>query len=79
MHNNSRLKKIGVIFKLETSLLKQKMGHYEFFEDKWEARENDWLLYVKNEILSNSFCYARYTMGAAEGLTNFGFKTVYRV
>ena len=55
------------------------MGHYEFFEDKWEARENDWLLYVKNEILSNSFCYARYTMGAAEGLTNFGFKTVYRV
>ena len=39
----------------------------------WEARENEWLPYVKNDVLSTAFCYARYTMGMEE-LTEFGMK-----
>ena len=38
-----------------------------------EARENRWLPYVKNDVLSTAFCYARYTMGMEE-LTGFGIK-----
>ena len=36
-----------------------------------EARENEWLLFVENDVLSTAFCYARYTM-AMEELTIFG-------
>ena len=49
------------------------MEHDEFFEDTWEAKENEWLPYVKNDVLSTAFCYARYTMGIEE-LNNFGMK-----
>ena len=28
------------------------MEHCEFFEDTWEARENEWLPYVKNDVAS---------------------------
>ena len=38
-----------------------------------EAKENEWLPYVKNDVLSISFCYARYTMGMEE-ITGFGRK-----
>ena len=49
------------------------MEHDEIYEDTWEARENEWLPYVKNDVLSTAFCYARYTMGMEE-LTKFGMK-----
>ena len=67
------MKKIGESYKLQTSLLKQELDHDEIYEDTWEARENEWLPYVKNDVLSTAFCYARYTMGMEE-LTNFGVK-----
>ena len=67
------LKKIGESYKLQPSLLKQEMELDEIFEDTWEARENEWLPYVKNDVLSTAFCYARYTMGMEE-LTKFGMK-----
>ena len=54
-------------------LLKQEVEHDEIFEDTWEARENEWLPYVKNYVLSSAFSYARYTMGMEE-LTGFGLK-----
>ena len=38
------------------------MEHDDFFEDMWEARENEWLPSVKNDVLSTAFCYARYIM-----------------
>ena len=43
------------------------------YADTWEAKENERLLYVKNDVLSTAFCYARYTMGMEE-LTIFGMK-----
>ena len=49
------------------------MEHDEIFEDTWEARGKDRLLYVKNDVLSTAFRYARYIMGMEE-LTNFSKK-----
>ena len=67
------LKKIGESFKLQPSLLKQGSEHDEIYEDIWEAKENEWLPYVKNDVLSTAFCYARYTMGLKK-LNGFGMK-----
>ena len=67
------LKKIEESYKLQPSLLKQEMEQDEIYEDTWEAREIEWLPYVKNDVLSTAFCYARYTMSMEE-LTNFGMK-----
>ena len=49
------------------------MEHDEISEDTWEARENGWLLYVKNDVISAAFCYARYKKGMEE-FTKFGIK-----
>ena len=67
------MKKIGVSYKLQTSLLKQEMKHDESYEDTWEARENEWFPYVKHDVLSTAFCYVRYIMGMEE-LNNFNMK-----
>ena len=45
----------------------------DIFGDTWEARDNEWLPYVKNDVFSFAFCYARYTMGIEE-LTTFDIK-----
>ena len=73
MHINSSLKKLGVSYKLKPSLLKQEMEHDETYADTWEAREREWLLHVKNDVLSTAFCYVRYAMGM-EDSTHFGVK-----
>ena len=73
VHINKSLRKIGESYKLQESLLKKELEHDEIYEDTWEARENEWLPYVKNDVLSTAFCYARYTVGTEE-LTNFGMK-----
>ena len=70
MHNNKSLKKIGERHKLQPLLLKQEMEHDEIYEDTWEEKENECLPYVKNDVLSTAFCYARYRM-VMEELTNF--------
>ena len=49
------------------------MEHYEIYDDTWEEKENEWLPFVKNGVLSTVFCYARHTMRMEE-LTNFGMK-----
>ena len=49
------------------------MERDEIHEDTWEEKENEWLPYVKNDVLSTDFFYARYTMGMEE-LTNFRMK-----
>ena len=73
VHINKSFKKIDESSKLQESLLKKEIEHDEIFEDTWEARENEWLPYVKNDVLSTALCYARYTMEMEE-LTNFGMK-----
>ena len=49
------------------------MEHDEIYADTWEQKENEWLPYVKDDVLSTAFCYATYTMGMEE-LTGFGMK-----
>ena len=49
------------------------MEHDEIFEDIWEEKENEWLPYLQNDVLSTTFSYARFTM-AVEDLTGFGKK-----
>ena len=65
--------KIGESYKLQPSLLKQELEHDEIYEDTWEAKESEWLPYVKNDVLSTAFRYARYTKVMKE-LTGFGMK-----
>ena len=48
------------------------MDHAEMCEDTWE-KEKEWLPYLKNDVLSTAFCYARYTTGM-EASTVFGMK-----
>ena len=37
--------------------------------------KNEWLPYVKNDLLSTAFCYARYIKGM-EDLSSFRLQTV---
>ena len=73
VHINKSFKKLGENYKLQKSLLKKGLEDDELYEDAWEARKNEWLPYVKNDVLSTAFCSARYTMGMEE-LTGFGMK-----
>ena len=73
VHINQKLRKIGESYELQESLLKKELEHDEIYEDTWEEKENEWLPYVKNDVLSTAFCYYRYTMGM-EKLTNFVLK-----
>ena len=75
VHINKSLRKIGESYKLQESLLKKELEHDEIYEDTWEEKENEWLPYVKNDVLSTAFCYARCTMGMEE-LTEFGMKNI---
>ena len=63
VHIIRSLKKIGESYKLQENLLKKELEHDEIYEDTWEAKENEWMGYVRNVVLSTAFCYARYTMG----------------
>ena len=73
MHFKDSLKNIGKSYKLQPCLLKQELEHDEIFEDNWEEKENKWLPYLKNDVLSTAFSYARYSKRMEE-LTGFGMK-----
>ena len=73
LHIKDSLKNIGKSYKLQPCLLKQELGHDEIFEDNWEEKEREWLPYLKNDVLSTAFSYARYSKGMEE-LTGFGIK-----
>ena len=73
LHIKDSLKNIGKSYKLQPCLLKQELEHHETYEDNWEEKENEWLPYPKNDVLSTVFSYARYSKGMEE-LTGFGMK-----
>ena len=68
------IKKEGQSYRLQSCLLKQELEHEEIYEDTWEDKENEWLLYLKNDGFSSAFSYARYSKGMEElpgcGLNN---------
>ena len=49
------------------------MDHDEIFEDTWEDEENEWLLFLKDDVLSAAVTYVTYSKGMEE-LTRFGMK-----
>ena len=49
------------------------MDHDEIFEDTWEDKESESLPYLRNDVLSTAFSYARYAKGMEE-LSAFGRK-----
>ena len=51
MHIKDSLKKIGKSYKLESHLLKQELEHDEIYEDIRKEKENEWLPYLKNDML----------------------------
>ena len=73
LHIKDSLKNIGKSYKLQPCFLKQELEHNEIFADNWEVKENEWLPYLKNYVLSTAFSYASYSKGMEE-LTGFGMK-----
>ena len=55
LHIKDFLKNIGKSYKLQPCLLKQELEHDEIFGDNWDEKENEWLPYLKNDVLSTAF------------------------
>ena len=72
-HLSSSLKKLGETFGLQKELLKQQMNHTDVYEDNYMDKMEEWLPYLKMDVLSLAFIYARYTMNM-DSLTGFGMK-----
>ena len=54
------LKNLGKTFKLQKELLKTEMNHDEITGDNWRDKKDEWVDYVKNDVLCTAFSYARY-------------------
>ena len=67
------LKKLGKTFKIPKSLLKTEMNHDDIDGDNYKDKKDIWLPYVKMDVLSTSYCYARYC-GATHEITGFSMK-----
>ena len=59
VHISISLKKIGVSYNLQPSLFEQEMEHDEIYEETSEDKGNEWLPYLKNDVLSTAFSCAR--------------------
>ena len=75
VHMKNSLKTIGISYKLDPSLLKQELENDETYEDNWEEKENEWLPYLKNDVSSTAFSYARYAKSMEE-VTKFGMENI---
>ena len=53
------LKKLGRTFKLQREILKPEMNHDEVGGNNYKIEKDEWLLYVKQDVLCTAFCYAR--------------------
>ena len=72
-HLNYSLKKTGKTFNLPKTLSKSEMNHDDIDGDNYKDKKDIWLPYVKMDVLSTSYCYARYC-GAVQEITGFSMK-----
>ena len=72
-HLNYSSEKLGRTFKLQKELLKTQMNHDEIDGDNYKDKINEWLPYVKNDVLCTAFSYAR-NIKANEEITGFSMK-----
>ena len=70
---NCSLKKSGKSFKLQKELLKTEMDHDGVDYNKYKDKKDEWLPYVKSDVLCTAFSYARYCT-AMEEITGFSMK-----
>ena len=55
-HLNYSLKKLGKTFKLQKELLKTEKNHDEIDVENYKDKKDEWVDYVKNDVLCTSFC-----------------------
>ena len=72
-HLNYSLEKLGKTSKLQKELLKTQMNHDEIDGNNYKDKINEWLPYVKNDVLCTAFSNARY-IKAMEEITVFSMK-----
>ena len=72
-HLNDSLEKLGKTFKLSKELLKTEMNHDGIDENNWRVKKDEWLPYVKNDVLCTAYSYARF-IKAMEEITGFSMK-----
>ena len=72
-HLNYSLKKLRKTFKLQKELLKTEMNHDNVDGNSYMNKKDDWLPYVKPDVLCTVFSYARYSK-AMEEITGFSMK-----
>ena len=65
--------KLGKTFKIQKELLKFEIDLNEVDGDNYKAKINEWLPYVKNDVLCTAFSYARY-IKAMEEITGISMK-----
>ena len=70
---NYSLKKLGKTFKLPKELLKTEMDHDGIDGKNWRDKKDEWLPYVKNDVLCTAYSYARY-IKAMDEITGFSMK-----
>ena len=59
-HLNYSFKKLGKTFKLQKQLLKTEKNLDDVDGDNYKDKIDEWLPYVKNDVLCTAFSYARY-------------------
>ena len=67
------MKKLGRTFKLQKELLKTEMNHDEVDGDNYRDKKDEWLDYVRQDVLCTAFSYARYCK-AMQKITGFSRK-----
>ena len=67
------MKKLAKTFRLQKELLKTEENHDEVDGNNYKDKKDEWLPYVKNDILCTAFSYVRYRK-AMEEITGFGMK-----
>ena len=72
-HLNYSLEKLGKTFELPKSLWKTEMNHDDIDGNNYKDKKDIWLPYVKMDVLSTSYCYARY-FEAVQEITGFSVK-----
>ena len=72
-HINYSPKNLGKTFKLTKSLWKTEMNIDDTDGNKYKDKKDIWLPFVKMNVLSTSFCYARYSKAMQE-ITRFSMK-----
>ena len=72
-HLNYSLKKLGKTFELPKELLKTVMDHNDVDGNNYKDKKDNWLPYVKNDVLGTAYSYARY-FKAMEKITGFSMK-----